>query len=244
MKSIIISIILSFCSSQIFSQTIPDLVPILAGKLYGYSDKNLHVKIKPQYDNAQFFEEDFDFQIMNVNNPAIVQYGTADYAWVELKGEKYRIDKRGKIVYQFKQSDFKKESTLVIIEKKAADYSIDSIDRKTLFPYLREKKTDKLIFPQDSILNITSEQNGIRFVVQLQYPELPYTYFIDEKTLLSGEKNTKTGKVLVKPKYKQIDELFNNPLNTRQYLLLRCYSYSYDKAIYVDLYGKEFVIPD
>lgn len=228
----------------------PDLIPVLVNdSLYGYSDKDLNLKIDPKFEYAELFEEDFNFQIYQVKNPEIIQYGTADYAWVYIEDERYRINKKGELVYKFNQEDFKTGETVVhLFSQDSGSYVIDSLDSKTLLQQITDSDAGKSVFPDEELLKELNEkakdlvEDGIRLVYYPKFEELPFTYFTSEETFLRGIKNTETGEIIIKARYALIDELYNNHLRIHQYPLILASGGVLGKAVYIGLNGTEYII--
>ncbi len=227
----------------------PDLIPVLVGgSLYGYCDKALNVKIKAIFEKADLFEADYNFQLFHVNNPEIIKFGTKDYAWVQFNGERYRIDKSGARVYKYSASDFKRGETTIYLYKNSTVYYSNSIDQNTLLQEIKDSHTGKTIFPEEHSIQEFREKNkdlieeGVKLVFRPNRKKIPYTDFTNEHTLLKGIKNSKTNQIVIKAKYANIEELYNNPLRDREYPLFIGYRGDLDKEIYVGLNGTEYYI--
>ncbi len=82
---------------------IPDRIPKKQNGLFGFSDQSGKMMIPAEYSNVGFFTEDCN--LLNSPSAAARKYGTAEYASVRYRGEDYRIDKKGKRVYHFKDKD-------------------------------------------------------------------------------------------------------------------------------------------
>jgi len=226
----------------------PDLIPVLVNdSLYGYADKDLNLKIEARFEYAELFEEDFQFQIFHVLNPEIIHYGTAEYAWAKINGERFRINKKGEPVYKYNPDDFKSGETLINLFMKESDaYVVDSLDSKTLFQYITDSNTGQSVFPDEEFLKELNEnakewiQEGVELVFYPKFEELPFTYFMSEETFLRGIKNTETGEIVIKARYEMIEELYNNNLRIRQYPLIIVFDGSREKTIYVSLEGTEY----
>ena len=91
---------------QMKEDVIPDLIPQSIDGKSGYVNQKGELVIPPEYHIAMFFAEDCN--LLNSSNPKAKTYGTADYATVEKNQVSYRIDKTGKRVYQYKNSDLGK----------------------------------------------------------------------------------------------------------------------------------------
>lgn len=231
------------------SLSYPELIPVLVNdSLYGYCDSVLDIKLSAVYESAELFEEDFNFQIFHVNKPEIVKYGSAEYAWVQRHGERYRINKQGEPVYKYDAADFKTGETLIQLFKNSTSHTINKVDDTTLFQQIKNNQTGQIAFPDDQSMTDFKEKNktfideGIRLIYYPKFTEVPYTYFSDEQTLLQGIKNKETGEVMIKAQYASIEEYYNNPLRVHQYPLLVAFSGDFNKYIYVGLNGTEYVL--
>lgn len=238
-----------FAQEKSSSLPYPDLIPVLVNdSMYGYCDKDLNLKIDPKFEHAGLFEEDFSFQVLHVNNPGIVHYGTSAYAWVKMNGERYRINKKGAPVYKYNAQDFKTGETAIHLFDKPAEHIVDSVDEKTLFQYVKDKRTGRQVFPNEQFLNDLKEKNkdlvaeGIILVYYPEFVEQPFTHFTSKETFLQGIKNTRTGKITIKARYAFIEECYNNSLRMHQYPLFVGYRGDLDKSVYVGLDGTEYVI--
>ena len=227
----------------------PDLIPVLVGdSLYGYCDKALNVKIKAIFEKADLFEADYNFQLFHVNNPEIIKFGTKDYAWVQFNGERYRIDKSGARVYKYSASDFKRGETTIYLYKNSTVYYSNSIHQNTLLQQIKDSHTGKTIFPEEHSIQEFREKNkdlieeGVKLVFRPNRKKITYTDFTNEHTLLKGIKNSETNQIVIKAKYANIEELYNNPLRDREYPLFIGYRGDLDKEIYVGLNGTEYYI--
>lgn len=105
-----LTIILACCfimaMSQMKEDLIPDLIPQTVQGKSGYINQKGEVVISPEYHIAMFFSEDCN--LLNSPNPKLRVYGSANYATVEKNQISYRINKKGKRVYQYKKSDLGK----------------------------------------------------------------------------------------------------------------------------------------
>ncbi|MDF2476099.1 MAG: hypothetical protein K0S24_1582 [Sphingobacterium sp.] len=227
----------------------PDLIPVLVNdSLYGYCNSVLEIKLSPVYESAELFEEDFNFQIFHVNKPEIVKYGSAEYAWVRHKGERYRINKKGDLVYKYDEADFKPGETLVQLFQKSRLHTIDKVDEITLFQHIKDNQTGQIVFPDDQSIADFKEKNktfideGIRLIYYPSFKALPYTNFTNEQTQLQGIKNKETDEILLKARYASIEECYNNPLRIHQYPLFIGYRGDLNKYVFVGLNGTEFVL--
>ncbi len=89
--------------SQMKEDLIPSLIPQTIDQKSGYIDQNGKIIIKPEYHIAMFFSEDCN--LLNSPNKNVRIFGSANYATVEKNLIAYRINKKGKRVYQYKKSD-------------------------------------------------------------------------------------------------------------------------------------------
>ena len=85
---------------------IPTLIPNKKSGKFGYVTQNGVQSIPAKFDMALFFKEDCN--LLNSANAAVKQYGTKDFATVEVKGEAFRINNKGAVVYKYKTSDLGK----------------------------------------------------------------------------------------------------------------------------------------
>ncbi len=234
-------------SAQDRKLSYPDYIPILVkDSVYGYADKDLSIKIDAQFTRAELFEEDFKFQILQVHNPQIVPYGTAEYAWVEKDGERYRINKKGELVYKFHAEDFKNSELSVQLFTAAKDYIVEQIEDSTLFQKIVDSRTGQQVFPDPEKMNAFKEKNkeiiaeGISFIFYPKFTTLPFEEYSSQETLLKGIRNSETKEILIKAKYASIEELYNNKLRIQQYPLIIAYRADIGKYIYVGLDGREY----
>ncbi|PUV24941.1 hypothetical protein [Sphingobacterium athyrii] len=251
--TLLLTLICAFTYAQtkpiINNLSYPDLIPVLVNdSLYGYCDSLLDIKLPPVYESAELFEEDFNFQIFHVNKPEIIKYGSAEYAWVQRNGERYRINKHGDPVYKYDAADFKTGETLIQLFKNSTSHTINKVDDTTLFQQIKNNQTGQIAFPDDQSMADFKEKNkmfideGIRLIYYPKFTEIPCTYFSNEQTLLQGIKNKETGEILIKAKYASIEEYYNNPLRVHQYPLFVAYRGDLNKYIYVGLNGTEYVL--
>jgi len=227
----------------------PDLIPVSEGGWVGYCDRDMKVIIEPQFYQAEFFETDFSFQITNVNNPDIVQFGTDDYAWVVTRDEKrYRIDKKGNLAYHYNKGDFKSDAPFISLDE-SAGFKVTGIDKTTLFQIMN----DSLSIVAPAFYAITKidtlppkgTNSGLPDMLircYLSRESLPLSTFRDEKTQLEGLKHWDTGQIVIEPKYTMIDPLFNRSLKPAWYPLFRAFSPSENTSFYVGLNGTEYII--
>jgi len=90
----------------IINPDLPVLIPKKEDGKFGYVNQNGKFIIKPEYHIAVFFYEDCN--LLNSPNPKVKKFGTNEYATVEKDMISYRVNKAGKRVYQFKDSDLGK----------------------------------------------------------------------------------------------------------------------------------------
>ncbi|MFC3159747.1 WG containing repeat-containing protein [Chryseobacterium arachidis] len=90
----------------VINPDLPLLIPKKKDNNFGYVNQKGKYIIQPEYHIALFFYEDCN--LLNSPNEKLRKFGTADYATVEKNEISYRIDKTGKRVYQFRQSDLGK----------------------------------------------------------------------------------------------------------------------------------------
>lgn len=84
-------------------KTVADLIPKKKDGKVGFINQSGKFLIVPEYSNVGFFAEDCNLLLSP--NPKVRQYGSADFASVSVGNMDYRIDKKGKKVYTFKQAD-------------------------------------------------------------------------------------------------------------------------------------------
>ena len=85
------------------NDSIPSLIPHKKDGKFGYVKQDGKIVIKPEYSNVGFFTE--DCHLLNSPNEKVRIFGSKDYASVTILQRDYRIDKKGKKVYQFKKED-------------------------------------------------------------------------------------------------------------------------------------------
>ncbi len=90
----------------IINEELPLLIPKKQDGKFGYVNQKGKFIIQPEYHIAVFFYEDCN--LLNSPNVKLRKFGTADYATVEKDEISYRVDRTGKRVYQYKQSDLTK----------------------------------------------------------------------------------------------------------------------------------------
>ncbi|SEM77255.1 WG containing repeat-containing protein [Chryseobacterium taichungense] len=90
----------------VINEDLPLLIPKKKDGNFGYVDQKGRFVIKPEYHIAVFFYEDCN--LLNAPDEKLRKFGTADYATVEKDEISYRVDKKGKRVYRFRQEDLGK----------------------------------------------------------------------------------------------------------------------------------------
>lgn len=90
----------------LINEELPLLIPKKKEGNFGYVNQKGKFIIQPEYHIALFFYEDCN--LLNSPNEKLRKFGTAEYATVEKDEISYRIDKKGKRVYQYKQPDLGK----------------------------------------------------------------------------------------------------------------------------------------
>lgn len=106
MKKIFTAIFISICLSgfsQMKDDFIPSLIPQKIDQKSGYVNQAGKMIIAPEYHIAMFFAEDCN--LLNSPNKKVQVFGSAEFATVEKNQISYRINKKGKRVYQYKKSD-------------------------------------------------------------------------------------------------------------------------------------------
>ncbi|WDF47073.1 WG repeat-containing protein [Chryseobacterium sp. KACC 21268] len=104
------SLLLMSCFLAAFSQMkedyLPALIPQKIDGKSGYVSPQGKMVITPEYHIAMFFSEDCN--LLNSPNKNARVFGSADFATVEKNSISYRINKKGKRVYQYKKADLGK----------------------------------------------------------------------------------------------------------------------------------------
>ena len=85
------------------NDSIPALIPQKRDGKFGFVDQYGKVMIRPEYINVGFFTEDCN--LLNSPNEKLRKFGSNKYASASDKLKDYRIDEKGKKVYQFKEQD-------------------------------------------------------------------------------------------------------------------------------------------
>ena len=88
------------------NDSIPELIPQKNEGKFGFINQIGKTVIKHEYSNVGFFTEDCN--LLSSPNAKIKKFGSSQYASVRLNGKDFRINKAGKRVYQFKDSDLGK----------------------------------------------------------------------------------------------------------------------------------------
>lgn len=134
---------------------VPDLIPQKKNGKFGYIDKEGNVIIPHTYSNVSFFSQ--DCHLLNSTSETVQKFGSDQYASVRLNGIDYRIDKKGKRVYRFKESDL----GTCPIEYKAQRY----------FSYVRQGYYG--IIEKDKFIN---EMDYRQFLI---YPQFQYLHVME-----------------------------------------------------------------
>ncbi len=90
----------------VVNQDLPLLIPKKKDGNFGYVNQKGKFIIQPEYHIAVFFYE--DCSLLNSPNEKLRKFGTAEYATVEKDEISYRVDRKGKRVYRFRQEDLGK----------------------------------------------------------------------------------------------------------------------------------------
>lgn len=88
------------------NDSVAALIPQKIDGKYGFINQKGQVIIPHKYSNVGFFTE--DCLLKNSSNKKVRKFGTADYASVRRDDVDFRIDKSGKEVYRYKDSDLGK----------------------------------------------------------------------------------------------------------------------------------------
>lgn len=76
-----------------------DTILFIKNNKFGFYDlKNKKVLVKPKFDEATLFQPDYALTFSD--NPVAKKYSAGIYATVGYKGHKYRMDKKGKLIYK------------------------------------------------------------------------------------------------------------------------------------------------
>jgi len=92
--------------TQMKDDSLPSLIPQKINQISGYINQQGKVVITPEYHIAMFFSEDCN--LLNSPNKNARVFGSSEYATVEKNNISYRINKKGKRVYQYRKSDLGK----------------------------------------------------------------------------------------------------------------------------------------
>lgn len=106
------------------NDSIPTLIPKYKSGKYGFVNQNGKTVIAPEYINVGFFTEDCN--LLNSPNENVRQYGSRKYASVSNAKHDFRIDEKGKKVYQFKTMDLGKCDQTYTSQKYKAYHLRDS----------------------------------------------------------------------------------------------------------------------
>lgn len=90
----------------VINPEVPVLIPQKRDGKFGYINQKGKFIVEPEYHIAIFFAEDCN--LLASPNEKIRKFGTKNYGTVEKDLISYRIDKTGKRVYQYKNSDLGK----------------------------------------------------------------------------------------------------------------------------------------
>ena len=85
------------------NDSIPLLIPHKKNGKFGYVDQAGKIMITPEYSNVGFYTEDCN--LLNSPNEKVRKFGTKNYASTTNQLRDYRIDEKGRKVYQFKKAD-------------------------------------------------------------------------------------------------------------------------------------------
>lgn len=88
------------------NDSIPSLIPQKREGKFGFVNQHGKLIIKPLYSNVGFFAEDCN--LLNSPSEKVRKFGSKEYASVRKDGVDFRIDKKGKHVYKYKDEDLAK----------------------------------------------------------------------------------------------------------------------------------------
>ena len=88
---------------EVLNENPHSLIPKKRNGKFGYVNQNGSFVIQPEYHIAMFYAEDCN--LLQSKNEKAKQFGNENYATVEKNFIAYRINKLGKIVYQYKDED-------------------------------------------------------------------------------------------------------------------------------------------
>lgn len=138
----------------LINEELPLLIPKKKDGNFGYINQKGKFIVQPEYHIAVFFYEDCN--LLNSPNLKLRKFGTSDYATVEKDEISYRIDKKGKRVYQYKQSDLGQCVHKEYIQQLFQAYTMNGffgIIEKTTFQNPQDYRQFK-IYPQYDYLFI------------------------------------------------------------------------------------------
>lgn len=90
----------------IVNEELPLLIPQKKNGKSGFVNQKGKFVIQPEYDLVMFFGEDCN--LLNSSNEKVRKFGSSDFATVEKNKIVFRINKSGKKVYQYKDTDLGK----------------------------------------------------------------------------------------------------------------------------------------
>lgn len=96
----------SLKEEQKINDSIPSLIPKHKNGKYGFINQKGKTVIPLEYINVGFFSEDCN--LLNSPNEKVRKFGSKKYASVSNSKHDFRIDDKGKKVYQFKKADLGK----------------------------------------------------------------------------------------------------------------------------------------
>ncbi len=138
----------------VLHRELPLLIPKRKNGNFGYINQKGKFIIQPEYHIAVFFYEDCN--LLNSPNEKLRKFGTADYATVEKNEISYRIDQKGKRVYQYRQADLGKCVQKDYVQQLYQGYTMNGffgIIEKSSFKDPQDYKQFK-IYPQYDYLFI------------------------------------------------------------------------------------------
>lgn len=138
----------------VVNKDLPALIPKKKNGNFGYVNQKGKFVIQPEYHIAVFFYEDCN--LLNSPNEKVRKFGSAAYATVEKNEISYRIDQKGKRVYQFKPSDLGKCAHKEYVQQLFQAYVLNGfygIIEKSTFKNVQDYRQFK-IYPQYEYLYI------------------------------------------------------------------------------------------
>ncbi len=153
------------------ADNIPTLIPIKINEKSGYIDQSGKTVIVPEYHIAMFFAEDCN--LLNSPNTAVRKFGSSDYATVEKNEKSYRIDKKGRRVYEYQQKDLGR----CFYEYHAPQYNAYVMDGR--YGIISKKNVESKIFDD--------------FVIAPQYQQLSIMDGDPENPMIIAVKGDKFG---------------------------------------------------